>query len=59
MYYTVIRNTTVGKNRCRQRSGCVGIEFINTRCEVWTRRAGIEATGLFFKETIILIMCLL
>jgi len=32
------------KNRCRQRSGCVGIEFINTRCEVWTRRAGIEAS---------------
>ena len=32
------------KDRCRETTGCVGIEFINTRCEVWTRRAGIEAS---------------
>jgi len=32
------------KNRCQETTGCVGIEFINTRCEVWTRRAGIEAS---------------
>jgi len=32
------------KSRCRETMGCVGIEFINTRCEVWTRRAGIEAS---------------
>ena len=32
------------KDRCRETAGCVGIEFINTRCEVWTRRAGIEAS---------------
>ncbi|OLQ11054.1 Inter-alpha-trypsin inhibitor heavy chain H4 [Symbiodinium microadriaticum] len=32
------------KNRCRETTGCVGIEFINSRCEVWTRRAGIEAS---------------
>ncbi|CAE6922516.1 unnamed protein product [Symbiodinium natans] len=31
------------KELCRTSSACVGIEYIGTRCEVWTRPEGIEA----------------
>ena len=30
------------KENCRKTPGCVGIEFINSRCEVWTRPEGIK-----------------
>ena len=30
------------KESCRKTPGCVGIEVIGTRCEVWTRPGGIK-----------------
>ena len=32
------------KQRCVATNGCVGIEHINTRCEIWTRPEGIGAS---------------
>jgi len=48
-YYTVIGGTSsleACKNHCRNRAGCVGIEYKsgNSRCEVWTRSDGIGAS---------------
>mmetsp|Transcript_32515 Transcript_32515/g.75157 ORF Transcript_32515/g.75157 Transcript_32515/m.75157 type:complete len:920 (+) Transcript_32515:42-2801(+) len=45
-YFQVFTVADLGgcMDRCRETPGCVGIESINTRCEVWTRQAGIEAT---------------
>lgn len=33
-----------GGSRCTTTSSCKGIEYLNGRCEVWTRSAGIGAT---------------
>lgn len=33
------------KQRCVATNGCVGIEHINTRCEIWTRPEGIGASS--------------
>eukprot|EP00438_Fugacium_kawagutii_P014396 Skav221736 [mRNA] locus=scaffold542:449065:466066:- [translate_table: standard] len=34
------------KQRCRETTGCKGVEFgPYGRCEVWTREAGIQATA--------------
>eukprot|EP00931_Biecheleriopsis_adriatica_P021622 TRINITY_DN14093_c0_g1_i1.p1 TRINITY_DN14093_c0_g1~~TRINITY_DN14093_c0_g1_i1.p1 ORF type:complete len:862 (-),score=116.59 TRINITY_DN14093_c0_g1_i1:110-2353(-) len=32
------------KKRCREHGACIGIEYENKNCEVWTRQAGIGAT---------------
>lgn len=49
-YYSVFTASMAGcKENCRKTAGCVGIESIGTRCEVWTRPEGIkvgkEASG--------------
>jgi len=42
-YYSVSTASMAGcKENCRKTPGCVGIEFINSRCEVWTRPEGIK-----------------
>jgi len=48
-HYTVIGGTSsleACKNYCRSTAGCVGIEYSSgtSRCEVWTRSAGIGAS---------------
>jgi len=45
-YFTVASVASLDdcKQLCIQTSGCTGIEFIGSRCEVWTREDGIEAT---------------
>lgn len=46
LYYTAMTATSLEscKELCIQASGCVGIEFKGSRCEVWTREEGIEAS---------------
>jgi len=48
-YYTVMGGTSsleACKDHCRSTAGCVGIEYNSgsSRCEVWTRSAGIGAS---------------
>ena len=44
-YYQVLGPISLEecKQECRTRAACVGIEVINTRCELWTRPEGIQA----------------
>ena len=42
-YYTVLtQSIDACKQSCRDTAGCVGIESIGTRCEIWTRPEGIK-----------------
>ncbi|CAE7367529.1 unnamed protein product, partial [Symbiodinium sp. CCMP2456] len=46
-YYSVqssVPTLDACKDHCRATPGCVGIEHINTRCEIWTRPEGIQAS---------------
>jgi len=45
-YFTVASVASLNdcKQLCIQTSGCTGIEFSGSRCEVWTREEGIGAT---------------
>ncbi|CAL1166306.1 unnamed protein product [Cladocopium goreaui] len=46
-YYTVLQGIgtlQLCKAQCASTEGCVGIEFKGSRCEVWTRPQGIEAS---------------
>merc|ERR1719195_449538 len=46
-YYLVISTASLRecKEQCVQTSGCQGIEFKGSRCEIWTRPEGIGATA--------------
>eukprot|EP00933_Yihiella_yeosuensis_P030157 TRINITY_DN2381_c0_g3_i2.p1 TRINITY_DN2381_c0_g3~~TRINITY_DN2381_c0_g3_i2.p1 ORF type:complete len:517 (+),score=82.09 TRINITY_DN2381_c0_g3_i2:67-1617(+) len=47
-YYKVFSRTNSMddcKNRCVSTNGCVGVEFKGSRCEIWTRAGGIQATS--------------
>lgn len=39
-----VPNLELCKLECAKMEGCVGIEHKGSRCEVWTRAAGIEAS---------------
>jgi len=46
-YYTVVNGIgglELCKSECANTEGCVGIEFKGSRCEVWTRPQGIQAS---------------
>ena len=45
-YYTFFSGTTIDECKvlCTTTFGCKGIEFRDGRCEVWTRRGGIQAS---------------
>ncbi|CAE8684030.1 unnamed protein product, partial [Polarella glacialis] len=46
-HYSVFTGTTsldACKEKCEATTACVGIEFSSSRCEVWTRAEGIQAS---------------
>ena len=45
-YYNFFSGTTIDECKvlCSRTPGCKGIEFRDERCEVWTRRGGIQAS---------------
>lgn len=45
-YYSIVSASSLDacKNQCMSEAACVGIEFRGTRCEIWTRSAGIQSS---------------